>query len=154
MASTFEALLLAQVNLALNPPILEAHQATAQTLTTGTNTKITLDTVDSDSYSGWSAANNQYATQVPGTYEILGGIGFGANATGQRQVWVEVNSVLVTQSLVSQNATSSGSWNGATRSYQQQLNVGDTVQLWSQQSSGGGLATVNTPFLHLRLVHL
>lgn len=96
MASTFEALLLTQTNLLLNPPQLIATQATPQAaLTTDTWTKITLDNIVSDPYGWWNVANNRWTPLIPGTYQATCTVSFPTNATGARAAGLYLTGVPV-----------------------------------------------------------
>lgn len=140
------------LNYLLNPPMFQGYLSTGANVATGTSTQISLDTIQIDSYGGWAAPN--YTIQVGGWYEIMGGVGFAANATGQRFVWIQSNgSTLEAESYVSLNAAAAGSTNIGTKPFHRYCNQGTTLQLMVEQNSGGTLATTLNPFLAVRWVH-
>lgn len=76
MASTYEALLLANMQFALNPPIAFLTAGTSTTISSSTWTAVAFNTNVVDTYSGHSTSTNntQYFFQVPGWYEVSGSV--------------------------------------------------------------------------------
>lgn len=142
------ALLNAQVYNGLTfleqPPVFYGVQATAQTLLTSTNTAITLDTGIVDPYNGHSNTTNpsRYVNQVAGSYLLSGCVGYAGNATGFRNAAIRVNGTAV-QGGVSEAASSSATFATtiASPTVLKFLNVGDYVEIWAWQTSGGNLNT-------------
>lgn len=144
MASTFEALLLSQVNLLLNPPQFSIYQNNAQTFTTSVFAAVTFDSSLVDSYSGHSTSVNtsRYTAQVAGTYLIAGATGWVSSATGGRGGSFYKNGGVPTGATSIVGASGGGSVTVAPLTATLvQLAVGDYVELWGFQSSGGNLAT-------------
>lgn len=83
MASTYEALLLANMQFMLNPPIMWCNQGTTtQTISATTQTALTYTVNAYDTYNGHSTSSNtdKYFFQVPGTY-LVEGLIYVASAT-------------------------------------------------------------------------
>ena len=127
-----------------NPPIAQLRQDTAQALgTSGTFFAITFDAEVVDSANGHSTSTNpsRYVAQYAGYYEISGGVAFVANATGSRFVEIAVNGSALGGGTASAPASAGiGLWLAA-RDTKVFLNVGDYVELWGRQDSGGSLNT-------------
>lgn len=141
------------LNYLLNPPIFSAYLNATGTLTSGTNTLINLDTVEVDSYGGWSTSSFAYTIPVGGWWDLKGGCGFAANATGQRLVWINVNGSLDAKAYVSVNAAAAGSTNIGIKAYSRYFNQGDQITLLAQQNSGSSVTTTLQPFMQARWVH-
>lgn len=137
MASTFEALLLAQVNFLLNRPRFRGSILSATALTTGTN--INYSTVSEDTYGGWNSTSHYWVAPAAGLYyatvqfkwgtttpasgpavKILGGA---SNATGE---------------LFSPNAASISAFCGVGTAGFIRANAGDQL---SVQLTGAGFTT-------------
>lgn len=146
MASTLEALLLAQVNFLLNPPQVAIYQASVQSVPNNSFTAITFDGSTADTYNGHSTVTNntRYTAQVAGTYEFSGAIGWAANATGSRGGSLYKNGAnLVGQTGLVQAATGTGNTTvSPLPACSVDLNVGDYVELWAYQASTAPLNTV------------
>lgn len=126
------------------PPIAELRQTSAQTISTGTFTAINFDTEDLDSADGHDAGlPSRYTAVYPGYYEVGGGVTFAANATGRRLARMHVNSALVSGSVsgLPGNASILGF---ALRAKKVFLNIGDYLEIFMFQDSGGNLATFIT----------
>lgn len=133
----------------LNPPHAELRQTVAQTLTTGVTAAVTFDVEDVDepaAAGGHSTSSNtsRYTAQYAGWYLVGGGVGFAANATGQRAAVWAVNGALLNGSQVMEQATSASNNKVGARTKLVYLNVGDYVELHAQQTSGGNLNTAVT----------
>jgi hypothetical protein len=120
--------------------ILRAN-TTNQTLSTGTNTPITLDdeVLDTDGFhSGGSNTRFTVPAGKAGEYMFTGRVGFAQNATGRRLVSLRKNGT--TQfAQIEAPAVSSGATTGVMISEAITLAVGDYVELIGYQSSGGNL---------------
>jgi hypothetical protein len=146
VASTLEALLLAMSNFQLNRPQFSIYQGTGQTFTTGVFAAVTFDSSTVDSYNGHSNSvnNSRYTAQVAGTYLISGGIGWVANGTGGRggSIYKNGSSPTGASSIVQATTAPAGTITVvAFPAVLVQLNVGDYVEMWGFQASGGNLAT-------------
>lgn len=126
------------------PPIAQLRQDTVQALgTSGTFFPITFDAEVVDSVGGHDNVtnNSRYTAVYAGWYEIDGGVAFAANATGSRFTEIAVNGSAVGGGVASAPATAGiGLWLPvrATLTF---LNVGDYVEIWGRQDSGGALNT-------------
>lgn len=134
----------------LGKPICEVKQIVAQTPATSTWTSVTFTStvVDTDiaGTGGHDTASNtsRFTAQYAGWYWLGGGVGFAANATGQRAVRWAVNGTAVDASSAFVNANAALETSVAARGKFVYLNVSDYVELQCWQSSGGGLLTVAT----------
>lgn len=146
MASPYEALLLAQTNFLLNPPQFSIYQGVAQTFTTAAFTAVTFDSSLVDTYGGHSNStnNSRYTAQVAGTYLISGGSGWAATSTtgGRGGAFYKNGLVQIgNNTVVNANTTASSLSVAPMAAVLVQLNVGDYVELWAYQASGGNLAS-------------
>jgi len=107
-------------------------------VTSGTDTQATFGTVAFDNAGGISG--NTYVVQVPGVYYVEAKNGFSANATGNRIVKIQVNSV---DRAISNSVPSSAIVTTTTTSKILNLVAGDVVRVMVNQSSGGSLSTVS-----------
>lgn len=159
MASTFEALLLSQINFLLNPPLLSAQDLTGTTSlgASGVATKVKLPTVSKDSYSGWNASTSTYTVPVAGTYAI-GGVTkiqpMSVGASSYCLSWVEQNGSQIPQSTGELPPTANG-WDTAVvlPTIQVACSVGDTINLWAQQGTSVAVSTDAGCSLEIRWVH-
>lgn len=144
MASSFEALMLAQMNLLLNPPEAVLYQATAQSMTNGNWTTLTYDGSLSDSYNGHSNSTNpsRYTAQIAGFYMICGVVCTTANANGSRGVRLAKNGAVQTGSATFGVTNTTGDQYAiSTPAWLLQMSVGDYVEVQGFQSSGAPLNT-------------
>ena len=121
------------------------QQTAQQTLTTATETKITnMGGVTFDTHGGWSTANNEYTFGASGVYEIMGGVSYGANATGVRVSYISVVKSGVSNLYAGSDrraAISAGDNCENKMMHMDRFNAGDKVFLTGFQSSGAALAT-------------
>lgn len=130
-------------NYLLAVPILEARQIVAQTLATSTGAAVTMTAEDVDSSGMHSTSSNtSRATAVyPGWYQAGGVTVTLANATGRRVNWWSVNGTQLNSSQTSQAATAANDAGVCARLKHAFLNVGDYLELYAYQESGGNLNT-------------
>jgi hypothetical protein len=129
------------------PPIAKLRQTSPQTLTTGVNTAINWSIADWDENQEgtvhWSAGTpSRFVSRYPGKYAVGGGCGFVANGTGFRLVRFAVNGVSATggDSLLP-NVGAGISARIPARYQELYLTVGDYVEMFATQNSGGNLDT-------------
>lgn len=128
-------------------PACQVRQTTLQALTTATFTAVTFTTEDYDGGFGSvvhhdNATNNTRITaQYSGWYLISGGVGFAANATGQRLARWSVNGTQVNAGDLLINTAAANVVQAPARTMLVSLNVGDYVELLAWQNSGGSLNT-------------
>lgn len=147
MASTLEALLLAQTNFLQYPPICTATQATLQTITTATQTAITLDAETFDPYGMHSTSSNpsRVTATVAAWYECSGTVAF-VSGTGDRQVGLRVNGTTFVPGSYGALVPGAVVAGVVVPTIPVFLNIGDYVELMGRQASGGNLNTnVGTP---------
>lgn len=127
-----------------NQPVFFGVQASAQTLATGSNAAITLDTGVVDTYGGHSNStnNSRYVAQIAGYYLMSGCVGYQTNASGFRQAQLRVNGSYF-QGGTNEQAASSSSFAVTISSplVIKYLNVNDYAEIWGWQTSGGNLNT-------------
>jgi hypothetical protein len=150
-SSSVSALVAVQSFL-LKPPAAELRQIVAQTLTNSTGGAITFTASDVDqdyltaSNAGHSNSVNttRYTANFPGWYQLGGVVAFVPNATGRRANWWAVNGSTLNASQCAYAATAASDCEVATRVKQAYLNIGDYVELFGYQESGGNLNTNTT----------
>jgi hypothetical protein len=128
----------------LAPPLFCGYQATAQSIATGTTgSPILIDTNVLDSDSGHSTVTNtsEYIIQVAGTYLAFGQVSFVPNATGPRGGTIYQNAATVNR--IQPQVTTAGTAVTTTVAFIGFLvcNVGDIIQVYGWQESGGALST-------------
>lgn len=131
------------LNFLLNVPICNATQSTTQTLSTGVWTALSLDSTVVDSYGGHSNTtnNSRYTAQVAGWHLVSGAACIASNATSWRGIRSEKNAATVTGAATEVAAASGSPTTIATPSSIIFLNVGDYVESYGLQNSGGNLST-------------
>lgn len=141
-----------------NPPLLVAQDTASNTtsFTAGVAKIVALGTTVADTYSGWSAVNNTYTAQVPGFYQISGGVSMATVATaGYCLTEVYYNGAVIANSQLEQlcaTTATQGSFIQPVRTVHQFLNVGDTISLVCQVGQSG-IKTQPTSSLEIRWVH-
>lgn len=142
--SNFNASVRDATTFLLNPPICNAIQATAQTVSTGLWTQLTLDSTVVDSYGGHSNTtnNSRYTAQVAGWYLVTAASCWASNSTGWRGIRILKNgTTAVAGSGTEVAANSSGVTAIGTPSVILYLSVGDYVEGEGYQTTGSGLLT-------------
>jgi hypothetical protein len=138
------------MNLLANPPTLRVYQTLSQSISNLTATQVTFSaSANPDSYSGFSSST--YTVQLDGLYLVHGITPWSANTSGQRRTGVNINGTVYWGPGYQACAA------GTTISAKTQvfsLNAGDTVQLYSEQSSGGSLSLSNADGSRLILIWL
>jgi hypothetical protein len=135
------------INFLLARPLAKVRQATLQSITTATFTSITMDAEDADTNVGGTAQhdlvtnNSRFTAVYPGWYQVSGGSGWAANATGRRGCRPAVNGVLINGSGTLVPTTAAGTCQVPARTDLVYLNVGDYVEMQGFQDSGGNLNT-------------
>ena len=148
MASTFEALLLAQVNFLLNPPRLMASSLSGTALATAAN--IAYSTITEDSYGGWISTSHYWVVPVAGLYKAS--IQF--KWIGSAPASPPAANILKNGSnaLVSENAATTTGFSGFSTSGFVRANAGDQIAV--QLANAGFTTQVDTAdnnFLTLKL---
>lgn len=135
------------IRFLLNPPRCEVRQTVSQNLSNGVGAPITFNSEDLDEnvaglpQHDTSTNPSRFTCVYPGWYEVGGAAGFAANATGQRIVIWYVNGSPLTSGQATDQALSALGNKVAARGKHVYLNVGDYVELYAFQNSGGTLAT-------------
>lgn len=133
-------------------PRCSCYQGSAQTLSTATGTAINMDTEIYDIVQSGDTASHDTSTnntrlycRTAGKYEVAGQVQFNSNATGVRVAMIRLNaagSYSGGTALVqnTQGALSGGSTSAACIPTEVELAVGDYIELFGYQTSGGNLA--------------
>jgi hypothetical protein len=116
-----------------------------QTVATGVMTAITFDEEVYDIPEGHSTSTNssRYYATYAGWYQLQGGTGWSSNTVNRRGGRWAVNGVEVYGTGVYLPATTGGSCEVPMKMFYVYLNVGDYVELYGYQDSGGNLNTAN-----------
>ncbi|ANZ35527.1 hypothetical protein BBK82_04965 [Lentzea guizhouensis] len=125
-------------------PQAQLRQTATQTLTTGVGAPINFQVEDRDNFAGHDNVtnNSRYTAQVPGWYELNGGIAFAASGVGARvSQWNKNGAMIDGSDLAFPSAGAGLATRIPARTTQVQLAAGDYVQLVGFQDSGGPLDT-------------
>jgi hypothetical protein len=144
---------------ALTPRCFAYASATGQTLATATYAAVALDSEVYDYVQSGDSPHHDNATQntrivirTAGLYEIVGQVGFANNATGGRIAQVRVNNSAVAAG--SSPAVSGLGTNVMTGIVERRLAIGDYVEIFGYQTSGGTLGIgqgADNTFLRVKL---
>lgn len=130
--------------LLANPPLAKMRNSAGQSVANSTPTALTWDTEDFDTAGGHSTSSNtsRYTCQTgtAGKYRVHGVAYWTGNATGVRETWLRVNGVDVPGSMARMPSATTGAMTAEQETIVQ-LAVGDYVEVFVQQTSGGALAT-------------
>jgi hypothetical protein len=135
------------VNFVANPPHCVCYQTVGQSIPSSgaTATAITFDTNEVDSYSGHSTVTNtsRYVAQVAGWYRVSGSIAYPAtSASSYRYCFLRKNGADIPGGATDkENVTTTANQIVAAASREVFLNVGDYVELYALQNSGGAMTT-------------
>jgi hypothetical protein len=129
------------------PPNAQLRQAVVQAVTTAVWTAITFDAEDIDDDTegtgGHSTSSNtsRYTARYPGRYDLGGGMAWASNNTGVRGTYWSVNGVAQNGSQTLEATINGLDACYSARSIEVYLAVGDYLELFAYQSSGGNLNT-------------
>ena len=133
----------------MTPPLLQCRQIVAQSIASasspGTALTFTAEDVDSTTTMHSTSTNTSRGVALyPGWYQLSGGCGFAANATGARGgIWNINGSALNGGNTLVPTTASGGCW-VPYRTIFGFCNVTDFVELFATQTSGGALNTSAT----------
>jgi hypothetical protein len=132
-------------NFLSNPPLFAGYQSAAQSVANSTLVAIGMDSSVVDSYGGHSNVtnNSRYTAVVAGYYFVIAQVGYAANASGNRLIEMHKNggsTLNLGQGVGLAPTTSNNSANQVSALVQ--LNVGDYIEAYTYQTSGGALNTV------------
>ncbi len=139
------------IDFVQRPPLAELRQTTLQPLATAVWVAITFPTEDEDTdvdlVGGHSTSVNtsRYTARYAGRYDLGGAVSTAVSGTGARGTKWQVNGVDVAGSQLVLPSQASFSNICPARRKQVYLNVGDYVELFGFQSSGGSLDTSVSP---------
>lgn len=128
------------INFLTNKPYAFVYQSAGQSVANNANTALSFDATVWDSYGGHSNTTNntRYTAQVAGTYGVLCHAAWPQNSTGARQLEPFKNGTAYTSGS-QLPATQSTNWTVHETYTQMYLAVGDYVEAWVVQMSGGAL---------------
>lgn len=116
-----------------------AYQSTAQNIGDNTVTVVTLDATETDPDSWFDTSLDVITPTVAGLYLVHAKVAFAANATGTRELRLEVNAAAKAAKFIPGNAAVRNeletSWLGV-------VSAGQPIRMRVVQTSGGVLATV------------
>lgn len=126
----------------LNPPTVQVRQTAAQTIASGAQPPLLLDSEDFDTHGMHAASPNpsRLICTVPGVFLLWGIISFAGNATGRRFAYIFKNGTAVSQAIYVNPG--SASWVGSASTVAARLNANDYVELAAQHEAGVNLATM------------
>jgi hypothetical protein len=137
-------------NFALTVPVFSGIATATQSITGGnTMTPLSFDTELLDPDGGHSTVTNpsRYTATVPGTYLVIGTVGWIANTTGDRRLQIGLNSAAVAGSGTSLDPTQVVICGMLTAATVTMNGTTDFVEVMAAQNSGGALNTNPTaPF--------
>jgi hypothetical protein len=140
-------------------PLAEVYQTISQTLSNGTWTAISQDStvLDTDGQHSGSINNSRFTCQVAGWYTVAGAVAFNANSTGSRAADIYRNGspLLIASGAIT--AASNAIHVAVAAGLGLQLAVGDYLELYGWQNSGGNVTTAvgtqYSSFLYARWDH-
>lgn len=149
------------LNFLLNEPIAVLYQGAAQSIPNSAFTAVTFDQSLTDSYGAHSNTTNpsRMVAQVAGFYDLDGGFSLAAsNTTGARDgQWYKNGSAISTPGAgVVVGGSASNTCTTPMPGLQVFLGVGDYVELFVFQNSGGAINTnvaTFTSYVSIRWVH-
>lgn len=116
--------------------------ATAQTFVTATSATVVLGTVTNSDYVTINSATGVITIKESGVYAINVFYAWAYNATGERFLYLNVNSAADSTTFTNFLASSISFGTNTTRNvvaYQRSFSAGDTVEVIAEQRSGGNL---------------
>lgn len=149
-STTFGIPVATNLGVLANPPLAKLRNSVGQSIANNTGVALTWDTEDVDSVGGHSTVTNtsRYTCQTgyPGWYQVTACVCFTGNATGTaREIYLEVNGTAVSGSSA-HTPPPSAQQIAVITSTPVELAVGDFVEAWVLQDSGGALLTNPSAF--------
>ena len=123
-----------------------ANRSTDQSITDVTDTAITFDGANSDSWACWVAGSpTRLTAPITGRYMAISVVQFAGNATGFRSAWIEKTgtAVLARVNAISVGAGSPTMFQVTTPSFDMTAGT-DYLRLMVRQNSGGALNCTNS----------
>ena len=143
----------------VNGPAFSAYASASQTITNNVATKVAIDTVNFDTASCFSTANNRFTPTVAGYYQVNGLVACtGVTTVTQVNAYLYKNGVSVLRSGIITGSLSAGSQNHAMLSTLVYMNGStDYLELWGMIQGTGTLtfayaSASNTSFFSAALV--
>lgn len=122
-------------------PFFFGYQNTSQSFANGALQAVTLDATAYDTYGGHSNTVNpsRYVCQYAGIYHVIAQVSWPVNSAGNRSVEIYKNGTQFTSGTQSP-AAGSANWSVTQTGLYVPLAVGDYVEVYGQQGSGGALS--------------
>jgi len=148
-------------------PFLLSKQGTAQAISQGTNTVVTMDTVGGiihsgtgDPYSGWDAVNTRYVAPRPGWYLATFEVFFGTPSLTVTPSTIAQFRISTSAGVSNydqyghQNVPPSQSGGGASAMGYYYLRAGDWIEpvVQTQDTASGSFSTVTSPNSHFECI--
>ncbi|MEU1731385.1 hypothetical protein [Streptosporangium sp. NPDC020145] len=132
------------LNFLLSPPLWELTHSGIIAPASSTQAVMPFDTeiVDRDNGHSTSSNTSRYTSQTAGYYLVSGAVGFVSNGTGKRELTILLNGT--TETYPSSIPGLAAGFTGLTTTGRVYLAVGDYVELYVWQNSGGTLNTNTT----------
>lgn len=126
--------------------IFQGRNTAGPLIATGTPTAVGLDVEDVDSTGMHSTSTNpsRVTSVYPGYYRGFPGVGYSFHATGRRHASVRIGGAVVNGAGGAYQTTAASACKVAGFPILAYLNVGDYMELFAEQSSGGNLALATT----------
>lgn len=149
------------LNYLINPPLAVLYQGVVQSIPNSAFTPVTFDTTLTDTYGAHSNVtnNSRYTAQVAGWYDLDAGFSLSAsNTTGARDgQWAKNGSAITTPGAgIVIGGSASNTATLPMPGLQVFLSVGDYVELWVFQNSGGAINSniaTFTSYMSIRWAH-
>lgn len=131
------------LTFAFNAPIFIGTQTSTQSATSGVTTAVAMDTTILDTYAGHSNTTNntRYVCQQAGTYLVVGSCALSGSSTGNRLCEIAKNGTVVTNGITVGLAPGSANGTQLQATAFVTLALGDYVETYVYQTSGGPLTT-------------
>lgn len=135
--------------------VAKLKRTTTQTYGNNAAGALNFSAADTDRLGGWNNGTpTRYTATIPGAFEFTGAISWVTNATGYRSVTWYLNGAAQNASSAIVPGTSGESTVVVARPAVLRLNVGDYVELYGLQNSGGSIttdaATANQPSIQVK----
>ena len=126
-----------------NVPVCRVYASSTQSIGTSAITAINFQATQIDTYNGHSNSvnNSRYTFQVAGIYLVSGVVSWQANGSGIRASQIQVNASPFPGGQITQAPIAGSNVEVPSTTLIVPANVGDFVELYATQTSGGSLST-------------
>lgn len=141
------------ISASIVTPFVDTEKGSTQSIPDATATKVTYDTTNEDVYSIFDGSGTfTVPTGWAGVWAIDAGVSFQASGTtGRRTVQIRHNGTIKINNAAfpNENVTVNQAATGVLR-----LAVGDTIEIYCFQNSGGSVNLDNSPLNHCHMTYL